>query len=77
MIMSFNSDLNKQALEVTFSRTMTKSYHSQICFNNLLGIYLNEKFSFYYHILARNVQISVSFRKAVSFLFIRPENLAY
>ena len=39
-----NSDLNKQAqaLEVIFSRK-TKSYHLQTCFNNILRIYLNEK----------------------------------
>ena len=42
--MSFtNSDLRKQAqaVEVTFSRT-TKSYDLQICFNNILRIFLNE-----------------------------------
>ena len=54
--MSFNSDLNKQAQEVTFSRKMTKSSHLQISFNNVLvsrenfkkhlGIYLNKKFNF-------------------------------
>ena len=48
-IMSFNSDLNKHALEVTFSRTMTKSYHLQTCFNNILGTVLNEKLNFYHH----------------------------
>ena len=57
--MSFiNSDLNKQAqaLEVTFSRT-TKLYHSQTCVNNILRIFLNEKFNFYHHILERNAQM--------------------
>ena len=49
-IMSFNSDLNKQDLEVTFSRRVTKSYQSQTCFNNILGIYLNEKLNFYHHV---------------------------
>ena len=57
IIMSFNSDLNKQALEFTFSRTMTKLYHSQTCFNNILGTYLREKLNFHYHILVRNLQI--------------------
>ena len=37
---------------------MTKSYHSQIYFNNILGIYLNEKLIFCYHILVTNVEIS-------------------
>ena len=41
-----------QALEVTFSRK-TKSYHSQNCFNNILRIYLNEKFNFCHHIIDR------------------------
>ena len=49
-IMSFNSDLNKQDLEITFSRRVTKSYHSQTCFNNILGIYLNEKLNFYHYV---------------------------
>ena len=56
--MSFNPNLNKQAQEVTFSRTITKSYNSRNYFNNILGIYLNEKLNFYYSILARNVQIN-------------------
>ena len=54
-IMPFNSDLNKQALEVLFPMTLTKSYHSQTCINNIFGIYLNAKLNFYYHILVRNV----------------------
>ena len=49
-IMSFNSDLNKHDIEVTFSGEMTKLYHSQTCFNNIPGIYLNEKFNFYHHL---------------------------
>ena len=59
-----NSDLNKeaQALEVNFQgkqnhithRRKTKSYNSQTCFNNILRIYLNEKFNFYNHIMERN-----------------------
>ena len=66
--MSFiNSDLNKQAqtLEVTFS-WITKSYHSQTCFSNILRIYLNEKLNFYHHILVRNAQ-----------MYIRLENLVH
>ena len=53
-----NSDLNNQAqaLEVTFSRKI-KSYHSQIYFNSILRIYLNEKFNFYHHIIERNAQM--------------------
>ena len=62
--------MNKQALEVTFSMTMTKSYHSQTCFNNILGIYLNEIFNVYHHTLVRNVQISVRFRKLRLFYYI-------
>ena len=49
-VMLFYSDLYKQALEVTFLRTMRKSYHSQFCINSLLGMYLNEKWNFYDHI---------------------------
>ena len=62
-----NSDLNKQAqaLEVTFSRA-TKSYHSQICFNNISKIFLNEKLNFYHHVVERNPQ-----------MHIRLENLFY
>ena len=60
-IMPFSSDLNKQALEVTFSRKITKSYHSQICFNNILGIYLNEKLNFCHHILMRVTQSCACF----------------
>ena len=59
--MSFiNSDLNKQAQapEVTFSRK-TKSYYSQTCFNNILRIYLNEKWNFYHHILEKNAQMHI------------------
>ena len=66
--MSFiNSGLKKkvQALNVTFPRT-TKSYHSQTCCKNILGIHLNEKLNFYHHILVRNVQ-----------MYIRLENLVY
>ena len=58
--MSFNLDLNKQSQEVTFSRKITKSSHPQISFNNVpvsrasfqkhLGIYLDEKLNFNYHI---------------------------
>ena len=47
-----------QALEVTFSRK-TKSYNSQTFFNNILRIYLNEKFNFYYHIIERNTQMHI------------------
>ena len=61
------SDLNRQAqaLEVTFLRK-TKSYHSQTCFNNILGIYLNEKLNLYHHIIERNAH-----------MHIRSENLFY
>ena len=53
-----NSDLNNQvqALEVTFSRKI-KSYDSQICFNSISRIYLNEKFNFYHHVVERNAQM--------------------
>ena len=57
-IMSFDPYLSKQVQEVLFSKTITKSYHSQICFKNILEIYLNEKLNFCYHILIRNVQIN-------------------
>ena len=66
-IILFNSDLNKQALENTFFKTMTKSYHSQTCFNNILATYLSEKLNSYHHILVRNVKISVRFRKLCLF----------
>ena len=61
--MSFNPDLKKQAQEVTFSRKMTKSYHSQIFFDNTLGV------NFYSH---RNVPINARnrcYEKAISKLF--------
>ena len=78
-IMLSNSDLKKQALKVTFSRRMTKSYYSQTFFNNILGIYVNEKLNFY-HILARNVQIKINarFRRLRLFYYIYGlENLIY
>ena len=67
--MWFNPYLNKQAQELTFSRPMAKSYHSQICYTNILGIYLNEKLNFYYHIWVRNANINARNRchwKAIS-----------
>ena len=69
-IMPFNSDLNKQALEVTFSKTMTKSYHSQIFLNNILENYLNEKLNAYHSVLVRNVQITERVTKLRSFYYI-------
>ena len=54
-----------QALDVTFSRK-TKSYLSQICFKNILRIYVIEKLNFYHHIIERNAQ-----------MHIRSENLFY
>ena len=65
-IMSFDPYLSKQVQKVLFSKTITKSYHSQICFKNILGIYLND---ICYHILVRNVQINARNRchqKAIS-----------
>ena len=59
-----NSDLKKQALEVTFS-WKTKSPHSQTCLNKMLRTFLNEKLKFY-HIIGRNAQ-----------MHIRSENLFY
>ena len=64
--MSFNSELNQHALEVT----MTKPYHSQTCFNNILEIYLNEKLNVYCNILVRRVQINARFRKLCLFYYI-------
>ena len=66
----FNSDLNKHALKVIFSRTMIKSYHLQTCFNNTLGVYLHEKLNFYHQILVRDIQISGRFRKLRWFYYI-------
>ena len=68
-IMPFNSDLNKQALEVTFSKT--KSYHSQIFLNNILENYLNEKLNVYHFVLVRNVQITEWVTKLRSFYYIQ------
>ena len=58
--MSSNPDQNKQAQKVIFSRKITKSSLPQISFNNMpvfsvnfqkhLGIYLDEKLNFNYHI---------------------------
>ena len=58
IIISFNLNLNKEAQEVIFSRTMTKSFHLEIYFNNTLDSYLNEKLNSYYLTLVRNVQIN-------------------
>ena len=55
IIISFNLNLNKEAQEVIFSRTMTKSFHLEIY---LLDSYLNEKLNSYYLTLVRNVQIN-------------------
>ena len=44
--------------------------------NNILGISLNEKLTFCYHNLVRNVQISDWFRK-LSLFYIRLENMIY
>ena len=75
--MSFNTDFNKQAAKVAFSRTMTKSYHSQTCFNYMLGIFLTAKLNVIRHILVKNVQVSARFRKLFVLLYIRLENKVY
>ena len=61
--MTFNSDLSKQAQEVIFSRKTIKVRHPFITFNTVpvarttcqkhLGLYLDEKLSFYDHINAK------------------------
>ena len=56
--MSSNPDLNKQAQEVIILQAMIKSFRSHVSFNIILGIYLNEKMNFHYHVLVRNVQIN-------------------
>ena len=56
--MSSNPDLNKQAQEVIILQVMIKSFHSHISFNIILGIYLNDKMNFHYHVLVRNLQIN-------------------
>ena len=56
--MSSNPDLNKQAQEVIILQAMIKSFHSHISFNIILGIYLNEKMNFHYHVLVMNLQIN-------------------
>ena len=56
--MSSNPDLNKQAQKVINLQAMIKSFYSHICFNNILGICLNGKMYFHYHVLVRNVQIN-------------------
>ena len=58
--MSFNSDLNKQAQGVIFSRKLNKSSHPKIFFNNApvfcanwqkhLGMYLDETLNVDLHI---------------------------
>ena len=58
--MSFNLDRNKQAQEVIFSKKTAKSSHPLIYFNNVpvscvsfqkhLGVYLDKKLNFNYHI---------------------------
>ena len=44
--------------EVPFSRK-PKLYHSQTCSNNILRIYLNEKFNFYHQIIERKAQMHI------------------
>ena len=61
--MTFNPDLTKQAQEVIFSINTVKVSHSSITFNTVpvarttcqkyLGLYLNEKLSFYNHVNAK------------------------
>ena len=61
--MTFNSELSKQA-QVIISRKPVKTYHPSITFNTVpiahktfqkhLGLYLEEKLSFYDHINAQN-----------------------
>ena len=61
--MTFNPDLSIQAQEVTFSRKTAKVSHPSITFNTVpvarttcqkhLGLYLNEKLTFYNHINAK------------------------
>ena len=75
--MSFNTDFNKQAAKVAFSRTMRKSYHSQTCFSYMLGISLTAKLNVIRHILVKNVQVSARFRKLFVLLYIRLENVVY
>ena len=48
--MSSNPDLNKQAQEVIILQAMIKSFRSHVSFNIILGIYLNEKMNFHYHV---------------------------
>ena len=81
--MSFNPDQNKQAQEVIFSRKITKSSHPQISFNNMpvfcinfqkhLGIYLDEKLNFNYHIKAKlcKAMQGVGLVRKLSKIFIR------
>ena len=61
--MTFNPDLSKQAQEAIFSRKTVKVSHPSIIFNTVpvarttcqkhLGLYLDEKLSFYDHINAK------------------------
>ena len=63
--MPFNSDLNKQAQEVIFSRKLNKSSHPKIFFNNApvfcanwqkhSGLYLDGILNFNLHIKKKNV----------------------
>ena len=58
--MAFNPDLSKQAQEIVFSRKTHKISHPKLNFNNSpivqgicqkhLGLYLDEKLNFSYHI---------------------------
>ena len=48
---------------------MAQSYHLHICFNNILGIYLNDKLNSYYDMLVKNIKINEKNRyhkKAIS-----------
>ena len=79
--MSFNLGPTKQALEITFSRRITKKIHPKILFNNIpvseadsqkhLDLHLNSKLSFDIHIktilikVNRTIGLSRKFQQEV------------
>ena len=76
LYISFNSE-QTEAVEVTSSMT-TKSYHSQTCFNNTLGILSEWEIKFLSSYFSEKCSNQCKVWKDVFLLlYIRLENLVY
>ena len=56
---------------------MTKPYHLQTHFKNILGIYLNKKFNLYYDILVGMLKSVQGLERCVCLLYLSVEHLVY